>query len=295
MEATHKRQLRFAFITPCVGEAFFGPVKRGMSDAAAALGVDCTFGGTEEVDLPLQAEMVRQAVADGYDGIALSVIHPTAFNAVIRKALERGIPVIAFNVAAGHPASGCLSAVCQDLHEAGKALGRHAAPAIAEGARVLMTVHSEGISALEDRLRGAQEILAGKGVRWQIVTTGMDPPRAAEVVTKALVADPQIHAILCSGQADTEGAGLAVERGFPGQGYYVAGFDLSPEILRLIKAGGIAFTMDQQPYAQGFYPVVQLALYCRYGLRPADMDAGAAIIARDNVDSVLRLSVAGHR
>jgi len=63
----------------------------------------------------------------------------------------------------------------------------------------------------------------------------------------------------------------------------------------MVKAGTIAFTVDQQPYVQGFYPVVQLALYCRYGIRPASQDAGATVITREDVDKVLKLSAAGYR
>ena len=74
------------------------------------------------------------------------------------------------------------------------------------------------------------------------------------------------------------------------KGYAAAGFDLSPNILRLIKAGHIRFTIDQQPYTQGFYPVVQLALYCRYGLVPSTMDAGAGIIDGSNVERVIELN-----
>jgi len=36
---------------------------------------------------------------------------------------------------------------------------------------------------------------------------------------------------LCTGQADTEGAGLASPKNYVGQGYKVAGFDLSNNIL----------------------------------------------------------------
>jgi simple sugar transport system substrate-binding protein len=74
-----------------------------------------------------------------------------------------------------------------------------------------------------------------------------------------------------------------------------AGFDLSPETLRLIDAGHIRYTVDQQPYIQGFYPVVQLTLYLRYGIVPSDIDAGAAIIDRSNVRQVMELSRTHYR
>src|SRR3712207_8340392 len=45
------------------------------------------------------------------------------------------------------------------------------------------------------------------------------------------------------------------------QGVRAGGYDLLPEILKLMKAGHIDFTIDQQPYLQGFLPVMQLYLY----------------------------------
>jgi len=67
-----------------------------------------------------------------------------------------------------------------------------------------------------------------------------------------------------------------------------AGFDLNPQILRLIKAGIIRFTIDQQPYIQGFYPVVALKLLKRLRINPARKDARAAGVTPDKGDTVLR-------
>ena len=95
---------------------------------------------------------------------------------------------------------------------------------------------------------------------------------------------------LGTGLTDTEAAGRAIERDFPDRGCASAGFDLSPEILRLVKAGVIRLTIDQQPYIQGYYPVAQLALYCRYGIQPSNVDAGAGVILKKDVDRVLELT-----
>jgi simple sugar transport system substrate-binding protein len=292
---TAKKGLRFVFITPCVGEGFFRPVKKGMLDASRMMGVECTFIGTKDVDLKAQAEMARKAIAEGYDGIAISLIDPEAFDDVVKEAMDQGIPVVAFNVDDSSTPNARLSAVCQNLYQAGRSLGEAAAKFIPANSEVLMTLHSEGISALDDRLRGVQDVLRQKGVSWEVVVTGIAPEEAVEVITKALREHPGIKTVLCTGQVDTEAAGLAIEKGFQGKGYAAAGFDLSPEILRLIKAGVIRFTIDQQPYIQGFYPVVQLALYRRYGIKPSSMDAGAGIITKENVDAVMELSRRGYR
>ena len=44
------------------------------------------------------AGMVRKAVADGCDGIALNIIDATAFDAVVAEAVRKSVPVVAVNV-----------------------------------------------------------------------------------------------------------------------------------------------------------------------------------------------------
>ena len=292
---SRQRPLRLVFITCAVDAKFFEPVKKGMSDAAEMMGVECDFKGTEGVDVQSHARMVEQAVADGYDGIALNIIDPQAFDGVIQNAIRKGVPVVGFNVDDNATPNARLSSVNQRLYEAGRTLAGHLLPDIPQNAHILMTMHDEGVSALNDRLRGEQDILKDKNVRWTTIVTGNDSARGAEVIARTLSENPDIRIILGTGQSDTEAAGRAIEKHFSGKGYWSAGFDLSPETLRLIQEGHIRCTVDQQPYIQGFYPVIQLTLYLRYGIVPSDIDAGAAIIDKSNVEQVTELTGKGYR
>lgn len=287
--------LKLIFIAPCRDEAFFEPVKKGMNDAAAMLGVECSFTGTVEVDVKAQAEMVRRAVADGCDGIAPNIIDPAAFDEVVRQAVAQGVPVVAFNVDDHATENARLAAVCQDFYQAGRTVGSGAGKFLAPGSKVLATLHNEGISALDDRLRGIQDALKEKNLQWKVVVSGNEPAKAVEVLASELQADPEIKAILCTGMTDTEAAGMAAEKRFPGRDLVVAGFDLSPAILGMVDRGAIKFTIDQQPYAQGFYPVVQLTLWCRYGIRPSNIDAGAGVVSRENARRVMELTSQKYR
>ncbi len=284
------RPLHFAFVTCTVNAKFFEPVKKGANDAAEMMEVKCDFLGTKGVDVKAQAEMIRQAVADGYDGIAVNIIDPQAFDAVIQEAIDKGVPVVGFNVDDQATPNARLSSVNQRLYQAGKALAEHVLPHIQDGAHVLMTMHDEGVSALEDRLAGQQAILKKKNVRWTVIVTGNDSAKGAGIIAKTLTDNPDIRIVLGTGQSDTEAAGRAIEKSFPGRGYWSAGFDLSPETLRLIREGHIRCTVDQQPYIQGFYPVIQLTLYLRYVIVPSDIDAGAAIVDAANVDQIIELT-----
>ena len=247
MSDDREDRLRFVFIAPVKDEAFFDPVKKGMRDAADMLGVECTFTGTEGVDVKAQAEMVRRAVVDGFDGIALDIIDPVAFDGVVAEAIDRGVPVVAFNVDDDKTPNARLSAVCQNMYEAGRSLGTSALEFITPGAKILMTLHSEGISALDERMRGAQDVLKDHGITWKVVCTSNDPARAFEVIVRELRADPGIACVLGTGLADTEAAGKAIDRYFRERNLPSTGFDLSPDILELIKAGVIRFAIDQQP------------------------------------------------
>jgi simple sugar transport system substrate-binding protein len=291
---TETDQLRLVFVTCAVDATFFKPVKKGAQDAARMLGVEMEFTGTPGIDVEAQAELVRQAIRSGVDGIALNIIDPAAFDGVVEEAKAAGIPVVAFNVDDTTP-NARLAAVAQRLYEAGRTLGTHLAPQIPERSHILLTLHDRGVSALTDRARGLRDALESRDLRWTEVVTGNESNEAARVIGRVLREHGDIRVILGTGQSDTEAAGLAIKGGFSEPGTWSAGFDLSPATLALIQEGIIRCTIDQQPYLQGFYPVVQLTHYLRFGLLPPSIDAGATVIDRSNAEQVLKLTAAGYR
>jgi simple sugar transport system substrate-binding protein len=48
----------------------------------------------------------------------------------------------------------------------------------------------------------------------------------------------------------------------------LATFDLSPEVLDALEEKRLIFAVDQQPFLQGYLPVLFLAQRARYGLSP---------------------------
>ena len=124
-----------------------------------------------------------------------SVNGKSQFNKVVDDAFAHGIPVVAFNSDSNDPANKRLSCVTQKLYEAGKSLGTKASPSVKPGAKVLMTMHSEGASALDDRLRGIHDALKDKNITSEVIITGLVPDECAEVITKALNANPEIKVL----------------------------------------------------------------------------------------------------
>jgi simple sugar transport system substrate-binding protein len=81
----------------------------------------------------------------------------------------------------------------------------------------------------------------------------------------------------------------AREKGMKGGGY-----DLLPKTLELLKADQIDFTIDQQAYLQGFYPVFQLFLTKMSGTLTGtgDMNTGLKFLTKDDAPIYLGQPVA---
>jgi len=77
----------------------------------------------------------------------------------------------------------------------------------------------------------------------------------------------------------------------------LATFDLSPDVLQAIKNGQMLFAIDQQPYLQGYLPIVLLTLY-KTNLNIVANNVimtGPFFVTSDNVNRVIQLTAQGTR
>jgi hypothetical protein len=102
--------------------------------------------------------------------------------------------------------------------------------------------------------------------------------------------------LFCIATDDTTGA-LVYARvsSVPPGKVLLGGFDLVPEVLNEMKVGYVQVQVDQQPYMQGFMPVMEAYLSQKVGLSPADIDTGQGIVTPDQVDTIMELSKQGVR
>ena len=63
----------------------------------------------------------------------------------------------------------------------------------------------------------------------------------------------------------------------PGEIFNV-GFDTSPQIVEAFKSGWVQLTSDQQPFQQGYMPILNLCEQIVYGLAPINVDTGAGFV-----------------
>ena len=68
------------------------------------------------------------------------------------------------------------------------------------------------------------------------------------------------------------------------------GFDTSPQIVEAFKGGWVQLTADQQPFLQGYLPILSLCQQVVYGLAPMNVDTGAGFVTPENYEIVAKLA-----
>lgn len=285
---------KFVIVSHATAVPFFVPVRKGVEEAGRVLGVDATFTGPPDFNVARQIEFIKAAIAAGADGIGTTMPDPEAFNDVVAEALQKGVPVIAVNADA--PKSKRLAYIGQGNFEAGRAMGREIVKLLPDGGEVLLTTHTAGAYNLEERLRGVQEVLREGGkFKPQVLVGTTDMVKANALISSYFQGHPGTRGFFAVDDITGSAIAQLIERdGLKGK-VFAGAFDLVPDVMNAIKAGAMQFTIDQQPYLQGFNAVMQLYLLKKYQLAPADVNTGVAPITAANVDKVMKLAEQGYR
>jgi len=277
--------LRFALVTIDT-TVFWVPVAKGFKDAAATFGVLAEHLGPAEASEAAEADLLQNLLEDGIDGVAVFVPSPGSLDRVIEEYLDAGVPILIFCTGEREAEKYGLAYIGEDNYDAGLTWGSKILELLGpepQGKRVCMMTECPGYSCLEDRIRGGKEVLEPAGVIVDVVDTTMDRVTAYGVIESYYLANPDVAAF-CG--VDTSGTPVAAEflskNGLIGE-IFVAGFDLTVEVVEGLKNGAVAFTIDQHPYAEGFHSMTQLYLWLTLGIKPSWIDTGGFIVTADDV------------
>jgi hypothetical protein len=134
-----------------------------------------------------------------------------------------------------------------------------------------------------------------RGITYEKIDSGLDLAVVADRVGAYLSANPNTNAYFDTGFWHAGVAGVLRDRGVPPGQVLLAGFDLVPIVLDEMEAGYIQVQVDQQPFMQGFMPVMMVHQAVNVGLAPVDMNTGEALVYPDDVPAIRELSEQGLR
>lgn len=287
------------------GGPFASVVYRGAKAAEEDLGCKVEYVWSGWLPDRMVAQF-KDAIARRPDGIAV-MGHPgvAAYAPLVDEAISKGIIVTSQNTTLPEiedkfTAKG-FGYVGQELYPSGVMLGKGAArrAGLKKGDRAMVW----GLLGQETRglrTKGCIDALKELGVEVDYIeisdAVNSDASLGTPVVASYIATHPDVKLLITDHGALTATIGtyLNAARKKPGD-IYTAGFDLSAATATGITEGWIGCVLDQQPWLQGYLPILQICLTKKYGFAGLHIDTGAAIIDKTNIDFVAPLAEKGIR
>lgn len=287
--AAAKSDYKFVFVNHVTTNPFFTATQYGATDACSLIGCSYRWTGSQTSNVSEMVRAFQTAINNKADGIAVCLVDATAFNGVVSQALAAGIPVVGYNAdapAASHNKR--QSYIGQDLFRSGQLMGERIASLVAAGGHVALFIATPGSLNLQPRIDGAIDSLkkSGKNITYEQVATGALVTQERSTVESYYNGHKNVNGLFAVDGGSTEAVGLISKKyGLSAKKVGTGGYDLLPGTLTAIAAGNLDFTIDQQPYLQGYYPVLQLYLAKLSGtlMSPSDTDTGLKFVTKDSV------------
>lgn len=293
--------IRF-FVGGAEGDAFASIVLRGAQTAEADLGptVEYIFSGW---DRERMTQQLREAVASQPDGIAM-MGHPgdDAIMAIAEEAHNAGILMMYQNVDVPEVRAAFGGGyVGANLYPQGRALGEEAIRQFGlQSGETAIIIGPFADPNRGLRERGTADVFEELGMKVvRIESTpewASDPNLAIPVISAAILDNPEVRLIGYPGGQMLGNAPTYMQAVDKQPGDIInIGFDTSPLIMEAFDEGWVQLTSDQQPFLQGYMPVLSLCQQKFLGMGPLNIDTGAGFVDSNNYQSVADLARAGLR
>jgi len=264
------------------GDTFWDKIKAGAEQAAANAGITLKYSADPEPSR--QSTLIQNAVDANVDGIATTLATPDALAGGVKTATDAGIPVVAFNSGIDqYQEVGASMYFGSDEDLAGAAAGERIS---ADGGQnVLCVIQAAGSVALEARCAGVKSEVPNTE---NIQVNGQDDSAVTSTLQAKLSTDDSIDYIVTLGAPIALDALQAMDAS--GSDAKLVTFDLNADAAQRIKDGDIEFSIDQQPYMQGYLAVSSLYLNLKNG---NDIGGGGPVLTgpsfvdSTNIDTIL--------
>ena len=264
------------------GDTFWDKIRAGAEQAAKDTGAKLQYSNDPQADK--QAQLIQTAVDSKVDGIATTLVTPDELAGAVKSATDAGIPLVGFNSGIDdYKKLGALMYFGSDETLAGKTAGKRIAEA--GGKHPLCVIQAAGSVALEARCAGVKSEVPGTE---NIQVNGADDSAVVASLQAKLQQDPSIDYIVTLGAPIALDALKSMEQS--SSKAKLITFDLNIDAAKAIQEGKIEFSIDQQPYLQGYLAVSSLYLYKKNG---NDIGGGNAVLTgpsfvdKSNIDAIL--------
>jgi simple sugar transport system substrate-binding protein len=298
--------LTFAIVTHTAGNGFFDPTYVGAKVAADMVGAKLLMLGSEAPvdDIPRELEILNQIVQDPtIDGVIMTTPQSGAYDDLVKKLIANGVPVATTN--SFDPILFDRSGISHTGQESaaagigGEALAKCIVDSgVTKGSILFPNTTTLGNVEVNRRVTASFEATvkalqaAGKLQDFTVdagptnIGIDVDANNIVGSIVSLIESRGDVVGIMGNNGFVTPAIGNAVAQLNIGDKICSYGFDLGPAQLEQIRGGNLDGALGQQPFLQGFWPVMQLYLQIDRGVTAANMDTQAQLITKENVDQV---------
>jgi simple sugar transport system substrate-binding protein len=282
---------KFALICHATTNSFFVPTQYGAADACSMVNCSYTWSGSATQNIGEMINAFNAAISAKAAGIGICVVDAKAFEAPIKRAIAKGIPVVAFNADGARGGTKARMAyIGQALYESGFAMGQRIATLVPKG-DVALFIAAPGQLNIQPRIDGAMAAIkqSGKPINAKAVPTDVDQSKEPGLVDAYYLGHKSLKGMFAVDAGNTDAVGKIIQKHSLKGKVIGGGYDLIPGTLKSIQQGFLDFTIDQQPYQQGLWPIMQLFLFkLSAGLQaPSDTNTGLLFVTKANVKPYL--------
>ena len=278
------KKYKFVFVNHVTTNPFFVPTRYGAQDACKLLGCTYQWTGSENSNVNEMVNAFNTGVTGGADGLAVALVDLKAFNQPVESALKAKIPVVSYNADAAGNAR--LAYIGQDLFLSGQEMGKRIEKLVPSG-DVALFIATPGSANIQPRIDGAQSVLKkNSSIKTHVVATGAAVPNELSTIDSYATGHSSTKGYFAVDAGSTQSVAQTIQKhNLRSKGVKGGGYDLTPITQKLLAGDQIDFTIDQQPYLQGFLPVLELYLYKVSGTLSgiADVNTGLKFLDKTTV------------
>lgn len=252
------------------GDAFFVPVRKGISDAAKQLHTTSSLIGPVNSGQPEEISDIQSYLGRHPDGLAITLADETSARSLINKLIAEGIPVIIWNTDA--PTTHELAYIGQNNETAGFKVGqlmvaKLKAKHITSGTIAMFATDATAAYSKLQRFPGFEKAVhaALPNIKFSTpASLGTDISSAVGVVDSAVRGKSDIVGMYSADEQVVALADWEKQNSSAGK-YVILGHNLLPTELTLMSQGYIDGVVGQNPYLQGYWSVQWLKSFLTTG------------------------------
>jgi simple sugar transport system substrate-binding protein len=166
-------------------------------------------------------------------------------------------------------------------------MGKHIQQLLPNGGDVALFIATPGSANIQPRIDGAKATLKSvSNITTHTIATGAAVPAELSTIDSYATGHSNTKGYFAVDAGSTQSLAQTIQKhNLRSKGVKGGGYDLTPITQKLLASDQIDFTIDQQPYLQGFIPILQLYMYNVSGTLSgiADVNTGLKFLDKTTV------------